>query len=105
MEVQSLRYSLPSSWIQIQSSFPQTLAVVEDMLESSSAGESEITPPRPAASARAPEKQPPSVDEVDSFPMKCGECGIAKKTVKGLKMHIKLMHLRTGRRVHLISTL
>ena len=66
------------------------------MLESSSAGETETTPP-PAAVARAPEK--PSVDEVDSFPMKCKECGIMKKTVKGLKMHIKLMHLRTGRRV------
>ena len=35
--------------------------------------------------------------EVDSFPMKCKECDIMQKTVKGLKMHIKLMHLRTGR--------
>ena len=72
------------------------------MLESSSAGETETTPPPPKAAAAArsePEKQP-SVDEVDSFPMKCRECGIAKKTVKGLKMHIKLMHLRTGRWVH-----
>ena len=41
----------------------------------------------------------PSV-EVDSFPMKCKECDIMMKTVKGLKMHIKLMHLRTGRQVH-----
>ena len=69
------------------------------MLESSSAGETEITPP-PKAVATMPENQQPSVDEVDSFPMKCRECGIAKKTVKGLKMHIKLMHLRTGRWVH-----
>ena len=66
------------------------------MLESSSAGEAETTPPPPKA-ATMPENQQPSVDEVDSFPMKCRECGIAKKTVKGLKMHIKLMHLRTGR--------
>ena len=35
--------------------------------------------------------------EVDSFPMKCKECDIMQKTVKGLKMHIKLMHLRNGR--------
>ena len=76
----------------------QTLAVVEDMLESSSAGETETTPPpQKAAAARSEPEKAPSVDEVDSFPMKCRECGIAKKTVKGLKMHIKLMHLRTGR--------
>ena len=77
------------------------MAVVEDMLESSSAGETETTPPPPkAAAARSEPEKAPSVDEVDSFPMKCRECGIAKKTVKGLKMHIKLMHLRTGRWVH-----
>ena len=79
---------------------PQTLAVVEDMLESSSAGETEITPPPKAVAAGSEPEKAPSVDEVDSFPMKCGECGIAKKTVKGLKMHIKLMHLRTGRWAH-----
>ena len=37
------------------------------------------------------------VDEVDNFPMKCQECGLQKKTIKGLKMHIKLLHLRTGK--------
>ena len=68
--------------------------MVEDTLESSSAGETETTPPPPAAAAKAAPAEKPSVDEVDSFPMKCRECGIVKKTVKGLKMHIKLMHLR-----------
>ena len=29
--------------------------------------------------------------------MKCKECGLQKKTIKGLKMHIKLLHLRTGK--------
>ena len=38
-----------------------------------------------------------AVDEVDNFPMKCKECGLQKKTIKGLKMHIKLLHLRTGK--------
>lgn len=38
-----------------------------------------------------------NVDEVDNFPMKCKECGLQKKTIKGLKMHIKLLHLRTGK--------
>ena len=38
-----------------------------------------------------------NIDEVDNFPMKCRECGLQKKTIKGLKMHIKLLHLRTGR--------
>jgi hypothetical protein len=38
-----------------------------------------------------------AVDEVDYFPMKCRNCGITKKTVKGIKMHIKLLHLRTGK--------
>ena len=37
------------------------------------------------------------MDEVDNFPMKCRECGLQKKTIKGLKMHIKLLHLRTGK--------
>ena len=41
--------------------------------------------------------QSSDVDEVDNFPMKCKECGLSKKTVKGLKMHIKLLHLRTGK--------
>ncbi len=36
-------------------------------------------------------------DEVDNFPMKCKECGLPKKTIKALKMHIKLMHLRSGK--------
>lgn len=40
---------------------------------------------------------PKVVDEVDNFPMKCQECGLQKKTIKGLKMHIKLLHLRTGK--------
>ena len=76
------------------------------MLESSSAGDSEVTPPPPAAAKRVLQAEKPSVDEVDSFPMKCKECDIMKKTVKGLKMHIKLMHLRTGRQVHnLISVI
>ena len=38
------------------------------------------------------------IDEAaDNFPMKCTECNLPKKTIKGLKMHIKLMHLRTGK--------
>ncbi len=36
-------------------------------------------------------------DEADNFPMKCKECGIYKKTIRALKMHIKLLHLRTGK--------
>lgn len=36
-------------------------------------------------------------DDDDEFPMSCKECGIQKKTIKGLKMHIKLLHLRTGK--------
>ena len=42
-------------------------------------------------------KDEKTVDEVDNFPMKCKECGLQKKTIKGLKMHIKLLHLRTGK--------
>ena len=39
-----------------------------------------------------------SIDDLaDNFPMKCMECSLPKKTIKGLKMHIKLMHLRTGK--------
>merc|ERR1712226_840293 len=39
-----------------------------------------------------------SIDDLaDNFPMKCTECNLPKKTIKGLKMHIKLMHLRTGK--------
>lgn len=38
-----------------------------------------------------------SMDEVDNFPMTCKECDLQKKTIKGLKMHIKLLHLRTGK--------
>ena len=43
--------------------------------------------------------EPPiDIDEAaDNFPMKCTECNLAKKTIKGLKMHIKLVHLRTGK--------
>ncbi|TRY71102.1 hypothetical protein TCAL_15037 [Tigriopus californicus] len=37
------------------------------------------------------------MDEADNFPMDCKECGIQKKTIKSLKMHIKLLHLRTGK--------
>ena len=37
------------------------------------------------------------IDEVDNFSMKCKDCGLQKKTIKGLKMHIKLLHLRTGK--------
>ena len=29
--------------------------------------------------------------------MDCKECGLHKKTIKSLKMHIKLVHLRTGK--------
>ncbi len=36
-------------------------------------------------------------DDSDSFPMKCKECKLPKKTIKALKMHIKLLHLRTGK--------
>ena len=43
------------------------------------------------------DKESKTVDEVDNFPMKCKECGLQKKTIKGLKMHIKLLHLRTGK--------
>ena len=48
-------------------------------------------------SSSGTEKESKTVDEVDNFPMKCKECGLQKKTIKGLKMHIKLLHLRTGK--------
>ncbi len=36
-------------------------------------------------------------DEADILTIKCKECDISKKSVKALKMHIKLLHLRTGK--------
>ena len=58
-----------------------------------------------ASGATSPDKHPvlakeaktKLLDEADNFPMKCKECGLMKKCIKGLKMHIKLMHLRTGK--------
>jgi len=38
-----------------------------------------------------------SKTELDNFPMKCKECDFPKKTVTGLKMHIKLNHLQLGK--------
>ena len=35
--------------------------------------------------------------ELDFYPMQCKECGFSKKTVTGLKMHIKLNHLQVGK--------
>jgi hypothetical protein len=37
------------------------------------------------------------VDEADNFALKCRQCDLLKQTVKSLKMHIKLAHLRTGK--------
>lgn len=48
-----------------------------------------------ATASAAPSEK--SVDEADNFELDCRECGISKKTVKSLKMHIKLLHLRTGK--------
>jgi len=43
-------------------------------------------------------KEPPSKEEdVDNFPMNCKACDLPKKSIKALKTHIKLMHLRTGK--------
>ena len=36
-------------------------------------------------------------NELDHFPMSCKECGFHKKTVTGMKMHIKLNHLGVGK--------
>lgn len=44
-----------------------------------------------------PDLESKVLDEADHFPMECKECGIQKKTIKSLKMHIKLLHLRTGK--------
>jgi len=38
-----------------------------------------------------------SAADEDMFAMNCRACGLHKKTIKGLKMHIKLLHLRSGR--------
>ena len=35
--------------------------------------------------------------ELDFYPMSCKECGFSKKTVTGMKMHIKLNHLGVGK--------
>merc|ERR1711874_285102 len=35
--------------------------------------------------------------ELDYYPMKCRECEVSKKTVTGLKMHIKLIHMKVGK--------
>ena len=53
--------------------------------------------PQIQENSKKKDKESKSVDEVDNFPMKCKECGLQKKTIKGLKMHIKLLHLRTGK--------
>lgn len=34
---------------------------------------------------------------LDFYPMKCKECNVSKKTVTGLKMHIKLIHMHLGK--------
>ena len=36
-------------------------------------------------------------NRLDMFPMSCQECGFHKKTVTGMKMHIKLNHLQVGK--------
>ena len=53
--------------------------------------------PQIQENSKKKDKESKTVDEVDNFPMKCKECGLQKKTIKGLKMHIKLLHLRTGK--------
>ena len=35
--------------------------------------------------------------ELDFYPISCRECGFSKKTVTGMKMHIKLNHLGVGK--------
>eukprot|EP00090_Calanus_glacialis_P018800 TRINITY_DN29123_c0_g1_i1.p1 TRINITY_DN29123_c0_g1~~TRINITY_DN29123_c0_g1_i1.p1 ORF type:complete len:3087 (-),score=783.11 TRINITY_DN29123_c0_g1_i1:152-8311(-) len=42
-------------------------------------------------------KSKASKTELDYYPMKCKECDFPKKTVTGLKMHIKLNHLQLGK--------
>jgi len=42
-------------------------------------------------------KKGASKTELDYYPMKCKECDFPKKTVTGLKMHIKLNHLQLGK--------
>jgi len=44
------------------------------------------------------EGKTPKID-IDFYPSQCKECQMDKKTVTGLKMHIKLMHLGQGRYV------
>ena len=36
-------------------------------------------------------------NELDFYPMACRECGFSKKTITGIKMHIKLNHLQVGK--------
>ena len=36
-------------------------------------------------------------NKLDNYPMVCKECGFHKKTVTGMKMHIKLNHLQVGK--------
>ena len=50
----------------------------------------------PSTTTSIPSRKKSLPDE-DLFSMNCKECGLYKKTIKGLKMHIKLLHLRSGR--------
>ena len=46
--------------------------------------------------ASASSRKKGSADE-DAFEMSCKECGLVKQNIKGLKMHIKLLHLKSGK--------
>ena len=46
--------------------------------------------------APASSRKKASSDE-DAFEMSCKECGLVKQNIKGLKMHIKLLHLKSGK--------
>jgi len=35
--------------------------------------------------------------KLDYYPMKCKQCNVSKKTITGLKMHIKLIHMHLGK--------
>ena len=36
-------------------------------------------------------------EEADAVPLSCKECGTKKESVKSLKTHIKMVHLRAGK--------
>ena len=44
-----------------------------------------------------PSKKSSEKIELDTFSVTCRECGTSKKTVTGMKMHIKLNHLQVGK--------